>query len=196
MKTTHLLSIILISILIAAGIHYLEYHSIHAKSDDFCPDNIPCFHDYEKGLKAAQKWRKPIALYFTGWIGGCCGAFDKQLFGDKTTQQLLAKEYVLVTLFVDEKNLLPLSEQFEYINHKGEKRRIEEVGDKWQYFQINCFNNNSNLMIALLNPYEELLQKKPIGYVKSEELNIYLQAGLQNFQKGVSEGKIECDFEN
>ncbi|MGB1241509.1 MAG: hypothetical protein ACPG49_03240 [Chitinophagales bacterium] len=67
MKNPHFLLIIFISILIAATIHYIEYQLIQPKSGNFCPRDIPCFHDYEKGLKAAKKWRKPIALFFTGW---------------------------------------------------------------------------------------------------------------------------------
>lgn len=81
-------------------------------------------------MKAAQKWQKPIALYFTGWRVGCCGAFDKQLFGDKAIQQLLAEEYVLITLFVDEREPLPQSKQFDYFNHNKEKRRITELSKK------------------------------------------------------------------
>lgn len=120
----------------------------------------------------------------------------ERAFGDEAIYQLLKEEYVLITLFVDEKEQLLQSEQFEYLNHNGEKRRIEEVGEKWQRFQEHCFKRNSHPMFSLLNPYEELLQKKPVGYVKPEELSIYLKAGLQNFHRGVSEGKMECNFWN
>lgn len=191
MKNLHFLLIIFLSIFIAAAIHYFESQSLQPKSDNFCPNNIPCFNDYEKGLKAAQKWRKPIAVLFTGWAVGA-RTLEERIFGEETIQQLLTEDYLLITLFVDDRTSLPQSEQFDYFHQ--EKQRITRTGEKWQYFQISCFNNNTQPIFALLNPYEESLQKKPMGFVKPEELNIYLQEGLHNFQKGISAGKMECDF--
>ena len=194
MKNLYLLPIILASILIAATIHYIEYQFAKPKPNDFCPNNIPCYNDYEKGLKAAQKLRKPIALFFTGWATGCCRTFEERTFGDEAIHSLLAEEFVLITLYVDEKTSLPLSEHFEYLNYDGKKRKVTEIGEKWSRFQINCFSRNSQPMFVVLNSYEKLLQRKPIGYTNSEEISIYLQEGLQNFQKGISKGKITCRY--
>ena len=192
MKNFYFFPIILISTLIAATVHYIEYQSLQPKYDDFCPDNIPCFHDYEKGLKAAQKWRKPIAVFFTGWATSCCGAFEERLFGDEIVQQLLTEKYVLVTLFVDGRDKLPHSEHFEHVDYKGRKRRITTTGEKWQQFKIHCFHKNVQPLFALLSPNEELLQQKTLVYAEIEEIKAFFEAGLYNFQNGIIEGKLKC----
>ncbi|MBJ04911.1 MAG: hypothetical protein CMP65_03295 [Flavobacteriales bacterium] len=145
------------------------------------------FHDYYKGLEHAQKVNKPVLVDFTGWACVNCRKVEDDVWVDKKVKELLNNKYVVVSLYVDEKILLPENEQ-ETIdimtrNGKVKKKKIRTIGNKWSTLQSLTFANNTQPLHVLITPNQELLGH-PIGYSAAKSVNSYinyLECGLDAF---------------
>lgn len=139
------------------------------------------FNDYEEGMAYARKNNKPVLIDFSGH--GCvnCRKMENSVWLDARVKSMLEKDYVLITLMVDEKQKLP--EITEVTEENGKTTKLRTVGDKWSYLQRYKFGSNSQpFYIALDN------EGKPIGpsYAYDEDINNYikfLNIGLDNYKK-------------
>lgn len=144
-----------------------------------CPANLNCFHSYEEGLKYAKEVNKPIMLDFTGWACVNCRKMEENVWNQPEVFKILNEEYVLISLYVDDREKLPLDQQHEYLTQQGNKRKVKTVGDKWALFQTETFVNNSQPWYALISNDEKLLVS-PVGYTPNvKEFAGYLRCGLE-----------------
>ena len=100
----------------------------------------PHFTDYDEGMAAAARQGKPVFLDFTGF--GCvnCRKMEAAVWTDPSVADILQKDYVLISLFVDDKTPLPAQMEVE---ENGQKRTLRTVGDKWSYLQRMKFGANA-----------------------------------------------------
>jgi thiol:disulfide interchange protein DsbD len=137
--------------------------------------------DYEEALKLAKELNKPILLDFTGWACVNCRKMEENVWPDPRVKELM-EQYVLVSLYVDDKHKLPISRQFTYTGKDGVERRITTVGDKWSAFQTENFNASSQPWYVLLTPDEKLLAP-PVGYTPDKQVYAnWLACGLEAFR--------------
>lgn len=138
------------------------------------------FHDYDEGMKYAQEKGLPVMVDFTGY--GCvnCRKMELAVWTDPEVRRIINDEYVLITLYVDNKEALP--EPIE-VTENGTTRKLRTIGDKWSYLQRVKFASNSQ-------PYYILLDNegKPLNssYAYNEDIKAYLQflnKGLENYDK-------------
>ncbi len=156
------------------------YSYIHP---NHCPLNLNCFHDYNEGLAYAKKVDKPIMLDFTGWACVNCRKMEENVWKDPAVFKLINEEYVLISLYVDDREKLPQELQHTYTTKQGKKKKIRTVGDQWATFQTETFNNNSQPWYPLLSPDEQLLIS-PVGNTPEiEKFKAYLQCGLTATKK-------------
>ncbi|MEZ4886931.1 MAG: protein-disulfide reductase DsbD family protein [Chitinophagales bacterium] len=157
-----------------------------------CPLDLACVHDYEEGLAIAKQTGKPLMLDFTGWACVNCRKMEEQVWSQPEVLEKLQKDYIVVSLYVDEKADLPEADQYEYTSN-GRKKKVKTVGDKWAHFQISCFGSNAQPKYILLNHQEEMLKKETVGYDPdvSKFVN-FLDAGLENFKNNKSEAHTIC----
>lgn len=155
--------------------------SASSHSDKACPHGLNCFHDYEAGLEHAKKVNKPIMIDFTGWTCVNCRKMEDNVWINDRVFELISNEYVLVSLYVDDKTVLPEHEQ--YISEfSGDK--IETVGNKWSDFQATKYGANSQPYYVLLD-HEENVMVEPRGYTPDVQKYInFLEKGLKRFEKG------------
>ncbi len=108
----------------------------------------PDFTDFEEGMRYARRVGKPVMIDFSGY--GCvnCRKMEAKVWTDPRVKDILEKEYVLITLFVDDKT--PLKAPFE-IEENGRIRNIKSVGDKWSYLQRYKFGANAQPFYVLLD---------------------------------------------
>lgn len=137
--------------------------------------------DYEEALKLAKELNKPILLDFTGWACVNCRKMEENVWPDPRVKELM-EQYVLVSLYVDDKQKLPISRQFTYTGKDGVERRITTIGDKWSAFQTENFNASSQPWYVLLTPDEKLLAP-PVGYTPDKQAYAnWLACGLEAFR--------------
>lgn len=127
------------------------------------------FDDYEAGMAYAKKNNKPVMIDFSGY--GCvnCRKMEASVWTNPGVKQIIENDYVLITLFVDDKTKLP--EVIEIEEH-GKTRKLKTVGDKWSYLQRSKFGANAQPFYVLLDN-----NGKPLShsYAYDEDVNKYIQ---------------------
>ena len=137
--------------------------------------------DYDEAVALAKKQNKPILVDFTGWACVNCRKMEENVWTKKEVKDLMEK-YILVSLYVDDKQLLPIEEQQVYITKSGAKTSIKTIGNKWSQFQAENFNVSSQPWYVVMSPDEQLLTT-PIGYTpSSSEYASWLSCGLKAFE--------------
>jgi thiol:disulfide interchange protein DsbD len=137
--------------------------------------------DYDEALKLAKETNKPILIDFTGWACVNCRKMEENVWPDPKVKELM-EQYILVSLYVDDKQKLPISRQFIYKSMDSSERRITTVGEKWSAFQSENFAASSQPWYVLLSPEEKLLTP-PVGYTPDKEAYAaWLQCGLEAFR--------------
>ncbi|MBV8255795.1 MAG: thioredoxin family protein [Chitinophaga sp.] len=139
-------------------------------------------NDYEKALQLAKEQHKPILLDFTGWACVNCRKMEENVWPNDEVKVLIQKDYILVSLYVDDRKMLPEDQQYIYTTTNGRKKEIKTVGDKFATMQTENFVNNSQPFYVLISPDEKLLTH-PVGYTPSaKEYADWLKCGLEAFK--------------
>ncbi|WP_299230632.1 cytochrome c biogenesis protein CcdA [uncultured Bacteroides sp.] len=138
------------------------------------------FTDYEAGMEYARMNKKPVMIDFTGY--GCvnCRKMELAVWTDQNVSKLLTEDYVLITLYVDDKTKL---EEPITVTENGKERTLRTVGDKWSYLQRSKFGANAQPFYVLVDNEGMPLNK---SYSYDEDINLYidfLKTGLKNYQK-------------
>ncbi len=158
------------------------YYSVY-KQDSDCILSLNCTRDYEQGLEMARAQHKPILIDFTGYACVNCRRMEENVWTSPSVYKLLKEKYIIVSLYVDDKKQLPISEQFVYTTKNGSSKEMITYGDKWATFETENFNKNSQPWYAIINTSEELLTF-PVGYEDDvEEYERWLQCGADAFYK-------------
>ena len=137
---------------------------------------------YEEGMAAARAQGKPVMIDFTGY--GCvnCRKMEAAVWTDPRVADKLKNDFVLISLFVDDKT--PLPEPFEVKDAEGNTKTLRTVGAKWSYLQSHKFGANAQPFYVIVDPaigkpltgsraYDEDIE----GYLE------YLNKGLNNYKK-------------
>ena len=140
----------------------------------------PKFKDYEKGMEYALQHGKPVMIDFTG--NGCvnCRKMEAAVWTDSKVSDIINDDYVLISLYVDEKEALP--EPIKVVEN-GKERTLRTVGDKWSYLQRVKFGANAQPFYVLLDNEGKPLNK---SYAYDEDISQYinfLKTGLDNYKK-------------
>ncbi len=148
-----------------------------------CPQNLNCFKDLESGLAYAKEVGKPIMIDFTGHACVNCRKMEEHVWPEPKVYKYLKDEYVLISLYVDEKVELPENEQIEVLKATGGTRKLRNVGHKWSHFQTEYFNTNTQPYYVLMTPDGKLLNQ-PVGYTPNDqEYADFLQCGLDAYKQ-------------
>lgn len=157
------------------------YYSLYEKETEG-PLGLKAYKDFQKGVEAAEAEGKPILLDFTGFTCVNCRKMEEQVWSDPEVFRTIRDEYILISLYVDDRQELSEEEQFNYQRPQGGVKKIETIGDKWATFQTLNFRNNSQPYYVLLDSNMNLLND-PVGYTPdSEDYHNWLQEGLSNFK--------------
>jgi thiol:disulfide interchange protein DsbD len=157
------------------GGNQAESTGIPGTDPSHCPHNLSCFHDYDLALNYAKQTGKPLMVDFTGWSCVNCRKMEDQVWIDPMVLQRLRNDYVLVSLYVDDKTELPENEKKVSVT-TGKK--IKTMGNKWSDLQTIRFKTNSQPYYVLLDHQENPLNQ-PTGY----------DPDIQKFIRFLDEGK-------
>ncbi|MFT6844543.1 MAG: thiol:disulfide interchange protein [Flavobacteriales bacterium] len=146
-----------------------------------CPHGLNCFHDYEEGLAYAKEVGKPIMLDFTGWACVNCRKMEEQVWSDPEVLNRLRNEFVLISLYVDEKTALPEDEQIE-VTIGDKTKKLRTVGNKWSHMQADVYKTNSQPYYVILNHKEEQLGISAAYDSDIQKYVDWLDTGLEMFK--------------
>ena len=139
------------------------------------------YTDYEQGMAAAAAAGKPVFLDFTGF--GCvnCRKMEAAVWTDPSVADKLNKDYVLISLFVDDKR--PLPEPIEVTEENGETRTLRTIGDKWSYLQRYKFGSNTQPFYVCVDPQGNALSGS-FSYKEDVPAFLdFLDGGLTKFRQ-------------
>lgn len=162
------------------------FYSLYEKSTE-CPLDLNCSKDWEEGLVKAKAENKPILLDFTGWACVNCRKMEEQVWSTSDVYDILSKEYIIISLYVDDKKELLQDEQFDFLRSNGTIKRVETIGDKWATLQTVNFENNSQPYYVILNHNMELLNVTNAYESNANAYFEWLKIGLENFKAETKE---------
>lgn len=143
------------------------------------PDGLRGYFDYEQGMEVARKIGRPVFLDFTGH--GCvnCREMEARVWSDPRVHKLLDEEYLVISLYVDEKTVeLPKDDWF--YNKKG--KLIKTLAKKNSTIQECYFDANAQPQYALLDNEGNLLQPTKTYDLDIEGYINFLQIGLAEYK--------------
>ena len=155
-----------------------SFYSIYPKSND-CPLGFNCFKDFDSGMDYAVSQNKPILLDFTGWACANCRRIEENVWTDPEIFKIIDEDFVLISLYVDDRKVLPEKDQITLKYKSGKLKKIKTVGDKSATFQAINFNNASQPYYVLINNDLRILNS-PIQYTSKENYLAWLKEGLNN----------------
>ncbi len=142
--------------------------------------DLKVFKDLKEGIAYAKSVNKPIMIDFTGYACVNCRKMEEHVWPLEEIDNYLRNEYVLISLYVDDKKDLPDEQKVEVNRINGGTRLLKNYGHKWANFQTQFFKSNSQPYYVLYNPNTSKVLNKPVGYTPDEdEYANFLQKGLE-----------------
>ena len=160
-----------------SGILPPEFYSIEEKESE-CPLGLNCFKNYNEGKEYAVKNNKIILLDFTGWACANCRRMEENVWSKPKIYDLLDNNYVIISLYVDDRTKLSDIEKFKYINKSGKIQYINNVGRRWSLFQQINFNNASQPYYVAMLPSGKILSE-PIQFTSDKKFQNWLETSIE-----------------
>lgn len=140
-------------------------------------------NDYDKALQIAREQNKPLLIDFTGWACVNCRKMEENVWPDEAVKKLIEDNFILVSLYIDDRKRLPDDEQFSYTLSDGSKKDIKTIGDLYITMQSENFRNASQPLYVILDPQEKLMNL-PVGYTPNPmDYAEWLKDGLKAMGK-------------
>ena len=143
------------------------------------PHGLNGYFDYNEALAEAKKQNKPLFVDFTGFACANCRKMEANVWPKPEVLSKLQNDYILVSLYIDDKTELP--ENQKYISSYDKKQKTT-VGARNTDLQITKFNNNAQPYYCLLDKNGNSLTP-PVGVTSTDEFVQFLNTGLSNFKK-------------
>ena len=143
------------------------------------PHNLDAFFDYEQGLAYAKQQNKPVLIDFTGHSCVNCRKMEAAVWSEPEVLDRLKKDYVLISLYVDDKTDLPENEK--YIS-KFSGKKIKTIGNKWSDFQALTFQTNSQPYYVIVNSEGNILVEPQAFNLNIKNYVNFLDSGLNAYQ--------------
>ena len=160
-----------------SGILPPEFYSVEEKQNE-CPLGLNCFKNYDEGKEYAIENNKIILLDFTGWACANCRRMEENVWSKPKIFELLDNNYVIISLYVDDRTKLSDIEKFKYINKSGKIQYINNVGRRWSLFQQINFNNASQPYYVAMLPSGKILSE-PIQFTSDKKFQNWLETSIE-----------------
>ena len=160
-----------------SGILPPEFYSVEEKQNE-CPLGLNCFKNYDEGKQYAIENNKIILLDFTGWACANCRRMEENVWSKPKIFELLDNNYVIISLYVDDRTELSDNEKFKYINKSGRIQYINNIGRRWSLFQQINFNNASQPYYVAMLPSGKILSE-PIQFTSDKKFQNWLETSIE-----------------
>lgn len=138
-------------------------------------------NDYEKAVQLSKQQNKPILIDFTGWACVNCRKMEEQVWTQPAISSLINEQFILVSLYVDDRKKLPAKDRFTYKPVNGNEKDIITMGDKWATFQSENFGQVTQPLYAVLSADGKLMTY-PVGYTPDvKKYEDWLNCGLKAY---------------
>lgn len=153
-------------------------YSLYSSSTKHSEIFEPMQNNYKEALALAKKENKPVLIDFTGWACVNCRRMEEKVWPNKIVDSLMRNEFIVVSLYVDERRKLPLTERTTVKLSDGSEKSIITVGDKWATFQIENFGATSQPQYAIITADQKALTKTKYYTPDADDFIEWLKCGL------------------
>ena len=143
----------------------------------------PLQNKYDEALALAKKENKPVLIDFTGWACVNCRRMEEKVWPNKIVDSLMRNKFVVVSLYVDERTQLPLTERTTVKVSDGKEKSIITIGDKWSTFQTENFGATSQPQYAIITADQKALTKTKFYTPNPGEFISWLNCGLEAYRE-------------
>jgi thiol:disulfide interchange protein len=140
-------------------------------------------NDYAKAVELAKAQHKPVLIDFTGWACTNCRRMEENVWSRPEVHAYMQENFVLVSLYVDDRAKLPVEERMTYTKKDGSRKAIETVGDKWITFEEENFNQVAQPLYVIVSPDGRLLNKPKAYTPDAAEYLSWLQCGREAMER-------------
>jgi thiol:disulfide interchange protein DsbD len=158
-----------------------SYYNLQLQEDTGCPLGLNCFHDLESGIEEAKAKKKPMLLDFTGYSCVNCRKMESEVWSDPEIYELLAKKFVIISLYVDDREKLNHNRAGTYLLSNGGTKEVKTIGQYYSLFQGVNFKVISQPYYVPISSSFDLLntpvQMTSVAYYKE-----FLTASLKTFE--------------
>ena len=149
-----------------------------------CPNDLNCYKDLKSGIQHAKEVDKPVLLDFTGYACVNCRKMEEHVWPLPEVDKILRDNFVLISLYVDDKKPLPINEKL-FVNRTSGNglRQLENYGHKWAHFQSQYFKVNSQPFYIIIDPNNFQILNEPVGYMPDvNDYLSFLNCGLSEYR--------------
>ncbi len=149
-----------------------------------CPNDLNCYKDLKSGIQHAKEVDKPVLLDFTGYACVNCRKMEEHVWPLPDVDKVLRDNFVLISLYVDDKKPLPINEKL-FVNRTSGNglRQLENYGHKWAHFQSQYFKVNSQPFYIIIDPNNFQILNEPVGYMPDvNDYLSFLNCGLSEYR--------------
>lgn len=143
------------------------------------PLGLKGYFNYEDGIKCAKAQNKPVFLDFTGHFCSNCKQMENQVWPEPEVLNLLNNEFVIISLYTDDKAKLNESE---WVTGK-DGNILKTIGDINKAFEIEKFNTLATPWYVLLDAEGKALVQPRGKDLDPNSFAKYLQSGIDAFNK-------------
>lgn len=144
---------------------------------------LKLYHNYFEAIEEAKKQNKPLLIDFTGY--GCenCRKMEEFVWSQPDILPMMNDEMVIASVYVDDKEELPESEQTKIDMGGGQMKKIKTVGDRWSMFQQVNFNNNSQPHYVMITPDQKVINTPVSGYMPKDDFKKFLKCAIDYYKE-------------
>ena len=164
-----------------SGILPPEFYTIESSGNE-CPLGLNCYKSLEEGMSYALENQKLVLLDFTGWACANCRRMEENVWSKPKIYNLLENEFVIISLYVDDRSDLDYNNKFKYINDLGKTQYVNTIGQKWSVFQLLNFKSASQPYYVAIKPTGEILSE-PIQYASEKKFENWLNSSISESLK-------------
>jgi thiol:disulfide interchange protein DsbD len=143
-------------------------------------------NDYQKAIRLSDSLHKPLLIDFTGWACVNCRKMEENVWTQPAVSNFIKDNYILVSLYVDDREKLPVADRFTYETKDKNKKDILTFGDRWATFEAENFGQVSQPLYVVIDNRERLVNN-PVGYTPdSGDYLSWLKCGKEAFDNNLS----------
>ena len=140
-------------------------------------------NNFDKAVALAKQQNKPLLIDFTGWACTNCRRMEENVWSKPEVTKYIQDNFILVSLYIDDRQKLPLAQRITYKTTNGGSIDFETEGDKWKTFEVESFAQSSQPLYVILDNDNKLINH-PVGYTPDvKEYLSWLTCGKETFGK-------------
>jgi thiol:disulfide interchange protein DsbD len=158
-----------------------SYYNLQLQEDAGCPLGLNCFHDLESGIEEAKSKGKPILLDFTGYSCVNCRKMESDVWSDPEIYELLDKKFVIISLYVDDREKLKDDREGIYLLSNGGTKEVKTIGQYHSLFQgVNFKVISQPYYVPVSSDYD--LLNTPVQMTSVADFKGFLDTSLKTFE--------------